>query len=277
MLNFKKMKIKKLKIILLFLSSFLLSNCEDISVVDNNIQYVEYTVVRSELKANTKFEGVQITRTLPLDEAYNINKAEIKNALVFLKINGVQIVPLHFTGEGIYKPLYNDLFINPGYTYELIGNIGNKSIYGITRVPEAPNVQNVSLQSDKYLTANVTLRADEVYGAVWVIINDPNQAPETSDNFFSVVPTVFKPSDRTVAVRTTEIPENLRTVFLRNSTYIRVTAFDKAYLDYFKTSNNDQPSDNAFVSGGGPVGWNVQGEKVIGMFIGKTEGSLISP
>lgn len=276
MLDFKKMKMEKLKIILLFFSSLLLSNCEDISVVDNNIQYEEYTVVRSELKANTKFEGVQITKTLPLDEAYDIKKAEIKDALVYLKINGVQIVPLHFTDEGIYKPLY-DISITPGYTYELIGNISDKSIYGITRVPEVPNVQNVSLQSGMYLTANVTSKPNEVYGAVWAIIKNPNQSPETSDNFFSVVPTVFRPSERIVTVRTTEIPENLRTVFLRGSTYIRVTAFDSAYLDYFKTSNNDQPPDNAFVSGGGPVGWNVQGKKVIGMFIGTNVGSLISP
>lgn len=275
MLNFKKMK--KLKIILLFFFSLLLSNCEDISVVDNNFQYVEYTLVRSELKANTEFEGVQITRTLPLDEAYDINKAEIKNAVVYLKINGVQIVPLHFTNEGIYKPLYNDLLINPGYTYELIGNIGDKSIYGITHVPEAPDVHNVSLQSDMYLTANVTSKPDEVYGAVWVITNSLGQLSETSDNFFSVVPIIYNSSEPTVVVRTIEIPENLRTVSQNNPIYIRVTAFDSAYLDYFKTGNNDQPPDNAFVSGGGPVGWNVQGEKVIGMFIGTNEGSLISP
>jgi hypothetical protein len=267
---------KLIKIILLFFFSFLISSCEDTNIVDSNVQYIEYLVVHSELKANTEYDGVRITKTLPLEESYDINKAEIKDATVHLKVNGIQVIPLHYMKEGIYKPLY-DLIISPGYTYELIGNIGNKSIYGITRVPEVPNVRDVSFQSNTYLTASVTSKPDEVYGAAWTIPRGQNQPPEVSDNFFSIVPTVYKSYEPRVAVRTTDIPENLRTPFLTGSTYIRVTAFDKPYLDYFKTKNNDQQFDNIFVSGGGAVGWNVQGEKVIGMFIGTAEGNLILP
>lgn len=267
---------KSSKIILLLSFSVLISSCEDTNIVNSNAQYVEYLVVRSELKANTEFDGVRITRTLPPDESYDINKAEIKNATVHLKVNGFQVIPLHHIREGIYKPLY-DLTISPGYTYELLGNIGEKSIYGITRIPEIPNVRDVSFQSGTYLTANVASKPDEVYGAVWTITRNQDQPPEVSDNFFSIVPTVYKTNEPRVAVRTTNIPENLRTPLLRASTFIRVTAFDKSYLDYFKTKNNDRQVDNVFVSGGGAVGWNVRGEKVIGMFIGIAEGNLIFP
>jgi hypothetical protein len=256
--------------------SILFVGCENIDIVDTSAEFTEYLVVRAELKANTNFEGVQITKTLPLDEAFSINKAEIRNAAVQLKVNGHQVIPLHYTNEGIYKSIY-DVQIVSGYNYELIAKVGEKSIYGNTRVPEVPDVQNISFESEFYLTANVTSKPNEVYGAVWAIVRNPNEPPEISDNFFSIVPTIFKTIEPRVAIRTTEIPENLRTQSLRNSTFIKVTAFDSPYLDYFKTRNNDQPVNNAFVSGGGAVGWNVQGDKVIGMFIGIADGNLMLP
>ncbi len=267
---------RPIKLFLFAFLAMLIYGCQDTDIVDSPAEFKEYIVIRSELKANTMFQGVQITRTLHFNEAYSIDKAEIQNADVYLKVNGYQVIPLHYTTEGIYKSIY-DVYISSEYVYELFGKVGGKSIYAETRVPGVPEVQDASYQSDLYLTANVLSKPNEVYGAVWAIVRNPSNPPEVSDNFFSIVPLVYNVDEVSVSLRSGEIPENLRTFVLRSSTYIRVTAFDEPYLEYFKTKNNDQPVDNVFLSGTGPVAWNVRGENVIGMFIGSAEGSLISP
>jgi hypothetical protein len=267
---------KSANYILIFFLGIIIPGCQDTGIVDNSTEFIEYLVVRAELKANTNFEGVQITKTLPLEETYDITKAEIKNAVVHLKVNGFQIIPLHYVNNGIYKSIYN-VKIVPGFNYELFAEVGEKSVYGNTRVPEIPQVNNASFDNNIYLTAEVVSKPSEVYGADWVIIRNPSDPPETSDNYFSIVPVEFKPTEPSIALRTIEVPENLRTPVFRNSTYIKVTAFDHSFLDYFKTRNNNNPINNVFLSGGGAVGWNVQGEKVIGIFIGIAEGNLILP
>ncbi len=66
----------------------LFSTCEKVGVVDSDISYRKYIVVRAELKAYSPFEGVSFTKTLPLDETYDISKAELKDVAAYLKING---------------------------------------------------------------------------------------------------------------------------------------------------------------------------------------------
>jgi hypothetical protein len=74
-----------MKIIAILFLSFLFISCEDTSTVDNDLSFEEFVVIRSELKANDFFKGVSITRTLPINEKYDIKKAEIKLPLHFLR------------------------------------------------------------------------------------------------------------------------------------------------------------------------------------------------
>jgi hypothetical protein len=262
-----------MKIILIISLSFLLLSCEDTNVIGNDLLFEEYTVIRSELKANNIFEGVSITKTLPLDEKYDIAKAEIKNAEVILKVDGVQVIPLHYTGEGLYKPLYT-VRIKPGITYELFVEINGKSVYGFTRVPEVPEIEDASFFENSYITADINAKPNEVYGAVWVI--NPS-SPIKGNNFFSIVPTTKTDSSGIISLRTDEIPEEYRSQLFRERTFIQTYAFDQQYLDYFKTKFNNLPLENSFTGSSGPVAWNVKGEKVIGLFIGLAEGELVKP
>ena len=50
--------------------------------------------------------------------------------------------------------------------------------------------------------------------------------------------------------------------------YAQVYSFDVQYLNYFKSKNNNQPSDNVFAQGGDQIAWNVIGDHVIGLFMG---------
>jgi hypothetical protein len=266
----------RMKIIFAIALSFLLFSCEDVNIVENDLNYEEFIVIRSELKAAKFYEGVSITRTLPLSEGYDFSKAEINDANAFVKVNKVQVVPLHYTNNGIYKPLY-DLPINPGNTYELFAEVNGKPVYSITRVPEIPTVKGASYQSGSYLTAEVNAKPHEVYGAVWAIVNIPEPPSLTGEDFFSIAPTVDIDYPIDVAVRTEDIPEEYRNEFYREKTYIKIYAFDLPYLDYFKTKFNNRVSEDSFTGSSGPVAWNVQGEKVIGLFIGSAEGGFIKP
>jgi hypothetical protein len=57
---------------------------------------------------------------------------------------------------------------------------------------------------------------------------------------------------------------------------IQVFALDKSFKDYFRTRNSSQQLNDPFIQGtGGAVEWNVQGDKVIGLFIGVAPGDII--
>ncbi len=49
---------------------------------------------------------------------------------------------------------------------------------------------------------------------------------------------------------------------------LEVYSFDSDYREYYYSRKNNKPIENIFSEGGGSVFWNVQGENVIGMFIG---------
>ena len=81
--------------------------CDQVEVITPDTSFKENVVVRAELLAGENFTGVSFTKTLPLNIAYSISDAELKDVTVYLKINNTQVVPLHYTNNGLYKPLYN--------------------------------------------------------------------------------------------------------------------------------------------------------------------------
>ncbi len=262
---------KKLTYIFFLLAFMLASGCEKVSVIDPQLSYKEYTVVRAKLTADTYFDGVTFTKTLPVNEKYDITKAELKNVTAYLKI-GVRIVPLHYTSKGVYMPL-GRLYIYPDSTYELFAKVNNTSIYSITKVPEKPKVTSAVFFNNTYLTANITTRQNEVYGATWDIYTLDRVIDEAPD-FHQVVeqPDRFTTS---ISVRTLDLPVAYRSGSYDNMRYIRVYAFDSPYLKFFKTRNNNQPVSDVFSQGGDQVIWNVQGENTIGLFIGVAPGDYV--
>jgi len=265
--------IKFYYIILIFISLLFIS-CDDVSVVNPKLTTKEYIVVRSELKAWTHFEGVSFTKTLPVNEPYDTNKAVLRNVTAYLKINGIRIIPLHYYQGGIYKP-YGNVFITSGDIFELFAKVDSTSIYGVTKIPNRPEVTSSSL-SNKHIDALIKSNPGEVYGAVWTIVNPSNNSSiAAAADFLSIVSSTSNQTLTTTSVSTTDMPDQYLTDAYKDSRCVRAYAFDEPYLKYFNTKNNNQPVSNAFVQGGDQIVWNVKGNNVIGLFIGSASGSYV--
>ncbi len=249
-------------------SLILISGCENVDIISPDVSYQEYIVVRGELKAYSPFEGVTFTKTLPLEESYDIKKAELKNVTSYLRVNGNRIITLRYLKNGLYAPL-DTILIEPGSTYELFAQYNNTAIYSITKVPQQPRITSASLLDNRFIEVTVLPNANEVYGAGWEIYNSAtNNLYDESTDF----QTIFQPQPNDLgsafAVDTKDLPENYTSGGYNNLLYAEVYAFDSPYFNYFKSKNNNQPSDNIFAQGGDQVSWNVYGDHVIGLFIG---------
>ncbi len=261
-------RIGNLYLILAALTVILCAGCEKVTVISADVTYQQYYVVRAELKAFSSFEGVTFTKTLPLNENYDIKNAELKNVTAYLKINGIQVIPLHYTHDGIYVPK-DSISIKPATTYELFASVENTTIYAMTRVPKTPQVISASLKDQRFVEVQIQPEGGAVYGAFWQIYNQATGRVFDQATDFQ---TIEQPSqteyESTMTVNTKDLPDNYINGSYRNSIYASVYAFDNDYLAYFKSKNNNQPSDNIFAQGGDQVAWNVQGDHVIGLFIG---------
>lgn len=260
------------KIILVISLALLFSSCENSTDVVVDLPYTEYTVVNAQLIAFQSFRGVTLTHTLPLGEEFFIQKAEIKDAVMYMVENGVRIIPLHYSAEGLYKPL-QEISIKVHNQYELYISTGSKTIYSKTFVPDVPEVGSITNVDNQYLSAEVTAKPGEVYAAAWLVSSGGQLL--TSDDFFQVVNPAEYPAN--VLVRTMDIPSPYNTSTFSDRVYIKVFAFDNAYKEYFITKTASDQKDNAFTSGGGIVAWNVSGDHTIGLFIGTAEGYAAQP
>ncbi len=262
--------IKKILITVLIVFSILITGCDQVDVITPDTTYKENVVVRAELIAGENFSGVTFTKTLPLNIAYSISDAELKTVIAYLKINNTQVVPIHYTNNGLYKPLY-DLKIKSGTTYELFATYNDKSIYSKTIVPNEPVVSNVIYRDEYFLQCEVSANVTEAFGAVWVIRGQQNIM---SDDFYSIV-SLLENNSNNITVRTTVIPEQYRSNVQKSVTEIKVYAFDKFYVNYFNTKSNGKSVEDAFVHGGNNISWNVEGENTIGLFIGTARSPLV--
>lgn len=257
------------KYIILFFVLITAYACENEQVVNISEIYQEKIVVRAELVKDSLFAGVTITKSLPLNSGYDINKAKLQNFTGYLKINNIEIVPLHHTKDGIYKPLH-PLTINGNTKYELIANADGKQIYAQTFVPDTVFIRSVYYKDRKFLEARITPNSNYVYGAIWALYS--NDVQKKSDDFYNISQSVGNLSE--ITVQTKEFPENL---YNNSLMAIQVYTFEKSFIEYFKTKINSQSISNSFGQGGGPVTWNVKGENVIGIFIGYTKSQFTRP
>lgn len=265
-----------LKLSLFAISILFLAGCEKTETLEPDSIYKEKTVVFAALKKDAIFEGVTFTRTLPLDAPYDIKKAELKDVSAYLKINGIQVIPILYTKDGLYTT-QDKLVVHSGEVYELFAKWNGKNIYARTRIPEEPSLSSATLVNGSYIEAVISPRENEAYAAAW-FITGANQYTYSglAEDFFEV----YKSPENvplTVSIRTTDIPVQYRTYAYEGSTYLRVFSFDKEFYDYYKTRGNNQQIHNSFTQGGSQIVWNVRGNDVIGMFIGSASGSLVKP
>lgn len=257
---------KRIIKIIFILILITISGCENEELLSSQIDYQEYIVVQAELQANKYFPPVRFTKTLPLGVPYKIENAELKNVTAYIKRNGIQIIPLIYTSQGLYEPLEN-LFIVEGETYELFAMRDDTYIYSITRIPHKPEITNTFYSSsDHSLNAEVVSREGEVYGALWAVEALP---PAAADDYYAVTSAV---PGFGVTVPTSPLPENFRGNNYANMRYIQVNSFDQAFKEYFYSRTSGSEINDPYVQGGGEIIWNVQGEKVIGLFIGVSRG-----
>ena len=262
----------KYSCIVLLALSFIFNSCETSTDVSTALKYQEYTVIDAKLSAGKFFEGVRITHTLPLGEEYDIHKAEIIDAIAYIRENGVKVIPIHYTSEGLYKTI-TEIHIKAGTQYELFADINGKSVYSSTFVPDTPVVNQVFNANNNYLIAEVSAKPNEAYGAAWIIPRGIDSL--IAGDFHSILTADHFPSD--ITLRTIDIPAPYNTPAYSDLFYIKVFAFDKAYKDYFETRTSSEPIEETFTSGGGAVAWNVYGKNVIGLFIGTAEGYMVHP
>lgn len=250
---------------------FIFVSCEKDQIVESDATNKSYIVVNSELNPDKLFAGVTFTKTLPVGIPYDIKAAELKDVKAYLKINGLQVVPLHYVNDGIYKPMYDELIVEAGYTYELFAEWGETIIYSKTIIPFSPEINSVSYNAGgNYLTANVKTNPDEVYGAIWVIGYGSSRA--------AAFPNLSIPGTNAynINVITSTLPEQYKGNEYNGSRNIAVFSFDKQYTSYFNSANINVPVGNAFTQNGGSIGWNVFGKNVIGMFIGVSKSKIIN-
>ncbi len=264
--------VKMKKIISIITLAVLIIGCENEQVVNTSISHEEFTVVQAELKPNKRFPGVRFTKTLPLGPPYDIGLAELKNISAYIRIDSVQIIPLHYISDGLYKPLYS-FYIESGQVYELFAKRDETFIYCKTIIPQRPIIiQSRYNQSEFYLEAQVRSFESEVYSAIWVI----NSATvETAPDYFSVTNPPLITDNSTVNVRSISLPEEYRSHVYNGSRLIQVFAFDESFKSYFDSRTSSEGVNDPFIQGGGSVEWNVQGDNVIGMFIGVAESNQV--
>ena len=260
--------VKMIKIISIITFVLLIIGCKNEQVVNTSIAHEEFTVVQAELRRSERFPGVRFTKTLPLGAPYDIEQAELKNIIAYLRIDSIRIIPLHYTTEGLYEPLYTT-YVESGRVYELFAERDETFIYSKTIIPDKPIiVQSSYNRSGYYLEAEVRSFQNEVYSALWII---SSANVEKAPDYFSVSVPNFMAGNSTVSVRSMILPEEYRSPDYNGSRLIQVFSFDKSFKPYFDSRTSSQGVDDPFIQGGGSVEWNVQGDNVIGLFIGVAE------
>ena len=250
------------------------AGCDDVTVVNPDLNYKEYVVVRAELVAGQDFDGVKFSRTEPLGQQYDSTIAAITSGVTaYLKIGGVQVIPLHHVGNGVYKAS-DRIPIKTDTQYELFAEVNGVGIYSKTKVPKTPQVASAYVEKDTIFQANVYTNPGEVYGAAWEIYNNGTVIDGAPD-FGEIVHNDNQFSTSTIPVNTMALREQYRSSNYSNLWYVRVYAYDSAYLMFFTTRNNNQPVSDVYSQGGDQIVWNVYGTNVIGLFMGVAKSNYI--
>ncbi len=266
-MNFKKYLVPFILIIFI--------GCESTEVVETELPFEEKIVINAELYAGRQFDGVSISRTIPLTGSYRYSEALVTDASVKITDDRGQERYLFLDSLGRYSQR-GLMTIHSGYTYYLEALIDGEHYTAETRVPYAPQVANIEFAEESYITARVTGSYNQVYSAVWVLLDNFGREMVRSDKLYTVKKISSQDSD-VMDMRTANFPETYNQAHYRNRLRFLSMAFDSDYYEYFITRNSNNPVENTFSQSGGVVKWNVTGPKAIGLFIGVAEGTPMSP
>jgi len=242
--------------------------CQEEQVIEIPLPYKNIYVVSAELQANTNFKGIRISKTIPLTENFSNTNTVVEDAIVYLRIDSLRIIPLKYSTNKYYKPL-EPFTIDRGQYIEVFINVENKDFYASTHIPKDLVVSNPKINNKGQLEALVLAEENSVYSALWYAQNT-NGPVKKATSFESINRSSKKDF---ISVNTSPIPQD---ILKSDSLYIQIIAFDKQYWDYFETRENNKPIEDIFASSGGSVVWNVRGDNVIGLVIGTNYSMLIS-
>ncbi|MBK7632769.1 MAG: DUF4249 family protein [Ignavibacteriales bacterium] len=259
-------------VIILLLSLSFFFGCENEELLNPELIYKQKVVVRCQISTEGFFPGVSLTKTLPLGVKYDSSLAEINNATLYLRINGFQIVPLHYAGNGLYKPLYELKALEEEY-YELFGEWETYRFYAITKIPAKPIINSVNYNTGGFFAeTDISTFKDEVYSALWAV---DVGTYEVAKDFYNISDPQNNSQNNSIRIRTAVYPINFQTPIYNGRRYLRVYSFDHSFSDYFKTKDQNEDINNPYVQGSGNTIWNVKGKDVIGMFIGINKSDYI--
>lgn len=243
-----------------------LIGCTEIGVIEEDIPFEEKIVVYGRLKGGTNEITISFSKSFPIDESLRREDTAIKDLVSYLWSESQGIYPLVYDSQNNYIPIEN-LIVNMETEYELHANIGSERIFARTIVPSEADVQEIEFIED-YITCKILPKANSVYGCKYNIIPlNYNFNKLVENTFFEISEKVENTSD-VIQIRSSALPfeflENVDGYILN----LEVYSFDTDYHEYYYSRKNNKPIENIFSEGGGSVFWNVQGENVIGMFIG---------
>lgn len=152
--------------LIIILALIFISSC-DLYPQDD---YREYYVVESYLVANRPLPSIRLTRTLPLEEEYFIEKAAVGNADIVVNLldenNTVERTYTYLNEPGTSKSYYrasSDDNVLPGRRYQLVVTIpdNNETLTSTTLVPGAFEtvgtvIDTALYQSEEQITVNTT-------------------------------------------------------------------------------------------------------------------------
>ena len=246
--------------------------CENEELLNPELIYKEQVVVHCQISPENNFPGVSLTRTLPLDVTFDINLAEIKDATLYLRIDGYQVIPLHYTEDGMYKPLY-EFRANENTYFELFGQWNEYSFYAKTKIPIEPIVNSVNINLNEYYSeADVTIFRDEVYAALWAV---DQGTYKTANDFYNISVPTSNSTNNSISVRSAAYPVEYQSSAYNGRRYMQIYSFDRSFDAYFKTKTQNEEINNPYVQGSGSTVWNVKGDNVIGMFLGLNKSDFI--
>jgi len=258
--------------IILFLCLSFFVGCENEELLNPDFSYQQKLVIQCQFSVDSNFPGVIVTKTLPLDIIFDMELAEITNATLYIRINGYQIIPLHYIENGLYKPLY-DFRPTEGDYYELYGEWNEYNFYALSKIPVKPTVKSVNFNSSGfYGEADVITSKDEVYSALWVVDQGNYQ---TANDFYNISVPSSNANNNSISVRSAAYPVEYQSSAFNGRRYMQIYSFDRSFDAYFKTKTQNEEINNPYVQGSASTVWNVKGENVIGMFIGLNRSEFI--
>ncbi|MCB0730573.1 MAG: DUF4249 family protein [Ignavibacteriae bacterium] len=252
--------------ILFIISMLLVISCTEVGVIEENIPFDKKYVVNGRLKAQSENIEISFSKSFALDENYTKSETAIENLTTYLWSENQGIFPLIHVGDGIYSQK-DEIEIRPGQTYELHARIGDDRVYASTYIPVEPDIQEIQI-TENFIICKIIPNPNTVYGCKFSLVSIYNSSESLIENIFYEISDAVENIADLVIIRTSELPEEY---FENSKNYkinLEVYAFDEDYKDYFDTRLNNKPVENIFSEGGGSVFWNVQGDNVIGMFIG---------